>query len=446
MPLRAGGDEHVEEPLKSVSSGASASQVVHLARPEELASRLTELDLRAPRPVLVLVGGADGLTDAQLARLRPLFEEGLGPVADALGACVIDGGTDAGVMALVGQARAKLGASFPLIGVTASGTVNRDDSAGGGAAGSSLEPNHTHLVLIPGDRWGDESPWLADVASWVAGDAPSVTLVVNGGEVTLDDAARSVAAGRPVLAVAGSGRTADELAAALHELSNDQRAAELAGSGLVETVDLDDGPQAIARTVAAVLSTAPARRPASPVETVRLKADFDQLIAQLRLSELRRQFLRSRWLDQLVWVEGRATHNRDRYFFWRLITIIGGVLVPALVTLQLNGSATTPVTWATFGVSLLVAISAAVEGFFRYGERWRHYRRTAELLKTEGWQFLQLTGHYRSHTAHATAYPTFASRVEDILQQDVDAYVTTVAAEPTDKQTKNPMDPRNPAS
>jgi predicted alpha/beta hydrolase len=100
------------------------------------------------------------------------------------------------------------------------------------------------------------------------------------------------------------------------------------------------------------------------------------------------------------------------------------------------------VTWATFALSLLVAISAAVEGFFRYGERWRHYRRTAELLKTEGWQFLQLTGYYRRHAAHALAYPLFASRVEDILQQDVDAYITTVAAEPADRPPSDPADQR----
>jgi SLOG in TRPM, prokaryote/Protein of unknown function (DUF4231) len=428
----------VEGPRKPVSSGPSAPRAVQVDRPEELASRLTELGLHAPRPVLVLVGGADGLTDAQLTRLRPLFEEGMAPLADALGAGVIDGGTDAGIMALIGRTRAKLGASFPLIGVTATGTVKPDDSAVGRDAGSSLEPNHTHLVLVPGDNFGDESSWLADVASWVAGEAPSVTVVVNGGAVTLGDAERSVAGGRPVLAVAGSGRTADTLAAALQEPSDNQQVARLARSGLVEAVDLADGPQALARAVAAVLTTAPVRPPTTAGENDRLQADFDQLIAQLRLSELRRQFLRSRWLDQLVWVEGRATHNRDRYYFWRLITIIGGVLVPALVTLNLNGSATAAVTWATFAVSLLVAISAAVEGFFRYGERWRHYRRTAELLKTEGWQFLQLTGHYRRHIAHATAYSLFASRVEDILQQDVDAYVTTVAAEPADNQPNKP--------
>jgi hypothetical protein len=434
----------VEEPLKPASPGAPGSRVIQLATRDELPSRLPELGLRRPRPVLVLVGGADGLGDARLARLRPLFEEGLAPLADSLGACVIDGGTDAGVMAMIGHARAKLGASFPLVGVAAGGTVEPADGPGGRAGASSLEPNHTHLVLVPGSRWGEESPWLAEVATWLAGDDPSVTVVVNGGEVTLDDAALSVDAGRPVLVVAGSGRVADELAAALRAPGQNRRAARLAASGLVQAVELDDGPHAMARALAGLLTTVPVPPATAKAYRDALKADFDTMIGELRLSELRRRFLRARWLDQLLWVEDRADYNRRRYFFWRLITIIGGVIVPALVTVNLNGTAGPGLTWATFAISLLVAVSAAVEGFFRYGERWRHYRRTAELLKTEGWQFLQLTGHYRRHAAHALAYPLFASRVEDILQQDVDAYITTVAAEPADRQPADPQDQGQP--
>lgn len=424
----------MEEPPTPLSSRGGPSRVIRLATLIEVPSRLAELDLDGSRPVVVLIGGADGLDDAQLARLRPLFEEGLAPLADALGACVVDGGTDTGVMGLIGQARSKLGASFPLIGVSARGTVAEAHGTTTADDAPSLEPNHTHVVLVPGSRWGEESPWLAAIASQLAGDAPSVTVVINGGEVTFDDAARSVEAGRPILVVAGSGRTADTMATALQENSDDKRAAELAASGLLQAVDLGAGPHALARAVAGVLTTRPQPRPASKTYEDLLEADFSGLIGELQLSELRRRFLRSRWLDQLLWVEGRASRNRNRYYFWRLITILGGVTVPALVTLNLDGSAKGPLAWATFAVSLLVAISAAVEGFFRYGERWRHYRRTAELLKTEGWQFFQLTGHYRRHPTHAAAYPVFASRVEDILQQDIDAYITTVAAEPAVKQ------------
>ena len=431
----------MEEPPTPLPSSAVPSRVIRVAEPTEVSSRVAELNLGGPRPVVVLVGGADGLGDAQLARLRPLFEEGLAPLADALGACVIDGGTDTGVMGLIGQARAKLGASFPLIGVSARGTVAEAGSTATVDDAPSLEPHHTHAVLVPGSRWGEESPWLAAIASQLAGDAPSVTVVINGGEVTFDDAARSVEAGRPVLVVAGSGRAADAMAAALQDNSQDKRAAELAASGLLQAVDLGAGPHTLARAVAGVLTTRPQPRPLSRAYEELLKADFNGLIDELQLSELRRRFLQSRWLDQLLWVERRATRNRNRYYFWRLTTILGGVTVPALVTLNLNGPARAPLSWATFAVSLLVAISAAVEGFFRYGERWRHYRRTAELLKTEGWQFFQLTGHYRRHTTHASAYQLLASRIEDILQQDIDAYITTVAAEPADKQPNKPQGP-----
>ena len=430
----------MEEAPTPPSAGALPTRVIRLATPVEVPSRLGELRLRDRGPVVVLVGGADGVDDAQLARLRPLFEEGLAPLADALGACVIDGGTDSGVMGLIGQARAKLGADFPLIGVSPSGSVAEPGGTATSRDAPTLEPNHTHVVLVPGSEFGDESPWLAEIAAELAGDGPSVTVVVNGGEVTFDEAARSVDAGRPVLVVAGSGRSADAMAAALQRKSQDKRAAELAQSGLLQAVDLGAGPHAVARAVAGVLTTPPQARPTdAKTYADLLKADFDGLIGELRLSDLRRRFLRSRWLEQLLWVESRANHNRNRYYFWRLITILGGVTVPALVTANLSGSARAPLYWVTFAVSLLVAISAAVEGFFRYGERWRHYRRTAELLKTEGWQFFQLTGHYRRHVTYAGAYELFASRVEDILQQDIDAYITTVAAEPADKQASKPQ-------
>ena len=26
------------------------------------------------------------------------------------------------------------------------------------------EPNHTHVLLVPGESWGDEAPWIARLA------------------------------------------------------------------------------------------------------------------------------------------------------------------------------------------------------------------------------------------------------------------------------------------
>ena len=129
------------------------------------------------------------------------------PVLNQLAAVVVDGGTNAGVMRAVGRARAASRGRFPLVGVAAEGTVivpggQRPDMADA----AELEPNHTHIVLVPGSAWGDESPWLGVVADTVADGAPTATLLVNGGEITYADAAESLEHGRPLAVSAGTTR------------------------------------------------------------------------------------------------------------------------------------------------------------------------------------------------------------------------------------------------
>jgi len=161
-----------------------------------------------------------------------------------------------------------------------------------------------------------------------------------------------------------------------------------------------------------------------------LQAELDAVIDQLELSELQKRCLRARWLDAVMWLEGKAKQAQRFYYTFRLLIIIGGVIIPALVSLDLgSGEATDLVRLTTFGLSLLVAISAAIEGLFRFGERWRHYRMIVERLKIEGWQFFQLSGSYAQHRSHAAAYPEFAARVEEIIKSDVHQYITEVVRE-----------------
>ena len=165
-----------------------------------------------------------------------------------------------------------------------------------------------------------------------------------------------------------------------------------------------------------------------------LQQDLGSLIDALNLSDLQKRFLRSRWLEQVIWMEKRASTARNRYYALRMGTIIGGVTVPALVSLNLGWGVEQVAKWLAFAISLLVALCAAVEEFFHHGERWRHYRRTVESLKTAGWQFFQLTGPYRAYDSHADAYREFAAHVEEIMQQDVDLYVRTVVQEKPEKK------------
>lgn len=155
-----------------------------------------------------------------------------------------------------------------------------------------------------------------------------------------------------------------------------------------------------------------------------LKEDFQQLFQSMTLPDRQEHFMKSRWLDQVLWMERKAGVCRDRHQRLRLTTIILGVIVPIVIGFDFGPQNAKKVRIVTAVLSGVVAVSAAVEEFFHYGERWYHYRRTAESLKQHGWQLSQLTGPYKKFSTCETAFPMFAEHVEEILQKDVEGYVT----------------------
>lgn len=222
-------------------SRTGSPRLAQVAEVSELDTALQALGAAGPRPVLVSVGGAGGLAAEHLAMISELVRDHIVPVVERHGAAVVDGGTDSGVMRVFGRARASAGSRFPLIGVAAAGTVALPGEPAAGKT-VALDPGHTGVVLVPGDRWGAESPWLADVATRVADGKPSLTLVIDGGEITYEDVENSLARGRPVLVLAGSGRTADAIAGRLpgQDAAALVRARGIADSPLVRVAWLGD--------------------------------------------------------------------------------------------------------------------------------------------------------------------------------------------------------------
>lgn len=158
---------------------------------------LAALGLPAPRATVIL-NGSTAECDSTLG----------GVLAELAGAVrrerltVVTGGTDAGIFALFGAAMAE--PTAPVVGV-----APRDRH------GVALEPHHTHYVLVDGDAWGDETPALLALAEALGRLAPSVAVVCGGGEGTRSEVAGHRRAGRPIVAVAGSGGVAGELAASV---------------------------------------------------------------------------------------------------------------------------------------------------------------------------------------------------------------------------------------
>jgi hypothetical protein len=246
----------VTAPLRFDFPDGGVASAVEVTDSDELPRALATLGLTPPRPTVVIVGGAGGLDEVGMGRLHPIFTSVVMPILERSAAVAVDGGTDSGVMRMSGEARSTLGAAFPLVGVVAAGTVQLPGRPAPPNTDTVLEPHHTHFLIVPGDEWGAEAPWIADTATVLAAGGPSVTLLINGGQIAYTDLERSVAAGRPVIVIAGSGRTADAIADALDGINQEDRAQALAQSGLVRAVSIDE-PEGVADVLAAALCEKP---------------------------------------------------------------------------------------------------------------------------------------------------------------------------------------------
>jgi len=191
--------------------------VVITSRDTEAQSILKALNLAQPHALIMVFGGAKGLDDSRKARLAELFIAAIAPAAAESGALIIDGGTQSGVMAMMGEAVARDGRRSQLLGMAPAGKVTYPGGPAPAsiADGAPLEPNHPHFVLVESNEWGGETETMLELAR--AFNSPTVAILVNGGAIAADEALRTVRNGWPLLVIEGSGRFADELSAAVRD-------------------------------------------------------------------------------------------------------------------------------------------------------------------------------------------------------------------------------------
>ncbi|MBI3153718.1 MAG: hypothetical protein HYZ21_16430 [Chloroflexi bacterium] len=177
---------------------------VNISDNKGIQNAIKELGIPCPKSVIVLVGGAGGIARLDKSAMRKAIGI-VAKLAEETQSVVIDGGTQAGIMTEIGKQRKQNNFSFPLIGVVFDSLLMKEDPP------SILEPNHTHFFLIPGDDWGDESAWISKIATSIAGDSKSITVLVNGGKISRTDIDYSLLENRPAYIMRGTGRLADEI-------------------------------------------------------------------------------------------------------------------------------------------------------------------------------------------------------------------------------------------
>lgn len=177
---------------------------VNITGDKEIQEALTELEISYPTSVIVLVGGAGGIGFWDKFPMRKAIRI-VARLAEETQSVIVDGGTQAGIMTEIGRQRKQNKFSFPLIGVVFDSLLMKEDPK------SILDPNHTHFFLIPGEDWGDESAWISKIATAIAGDQKSITILVNGGNISRTDVQYSLLENRTAFVMRGTGRMADEI-------------------------------------------------------------------------------------------------------------------------------------------------------------------------------------------------------------------------------------------
>ena len=184
--------------------GGVPVNAVNIIENSEIVEALDRLEIPHPQNVIVLVGGAGGIGFMDKAPMRKAVGI-VARLAHEIQAVVLDGGTQAGIMIEMGKQRKRNGYTFPLIGVVFDSLLMKENPA------SILDPNHTHFILIPGNDWGAESSWISKIATKVAGIMKSITVLINGGNISRTDVEYSLLENRPAFVLRGTGRLADEI-------------------------------------------------------------------------------------------------------------------------------------------------------------------------------------------------------------------------------------------
>lgn len=187
---------------------------VALDRNAQLAALVSEIRSQADAFVF-LSGGAAKMHEDHQRQLLAMFDALALIASSGRRIAVGDGGTRAGIMEAAGNARRATGRAFPLIGVAPAGEIPPRGR-------TPIDPNHSHLVAVDSpsapatDSWGSETGTMYWLFAKLAEGRPSVTIVANGGGITLQEIEANLRAGRPMILIEGSGRAADALVSLLN--------------------------------------------------------------------------------------------------------------------------------------------------------------------------------------------------------------------------------------
>lgn len=157
------------------------------------------------------------------------------------------------------------------------------------------------------------------------------------------------------------------------------------------------------------------------------KDEVLEIIDGLELtSKTDNSILKSRFLSEVLDYEKRKHHTRKYYNIFRFVVTTGSILLPAVLSLGQMDPAKLPKNfetisyWISWMLSLSVTASNGFLQLFSLDKNYFEYAITTEQLKTEGWQYFQLSGKYDDYESHKEAYRPFCKSIENIKRKQVE--------------------------
>ena len=161
--------------------------------------------------------------------------------------------------------------------------------------------------------------------------------------------------------------------------------------------------------------------------------DIEAMLDNVDISVIQKQHIQTRYINILENLKKRSRKYSVVFFVGHFIITVGSLFVPALLSLQnstqsliLPNGGNISVNMITFIVSLLVTIFNGILTLFKIDKKYYFLTTTMEKLRSEGWQYLGLTGRYSGHLnnmapTHGNQFLYFAHQIERIKMKQVEA-------------------------
>lgn len=154
----------------------------------------------------------------------------------------------------------------------------------------------------------------------------------------------------------------------------------------------------------------------------RSKAQYNSIVGKLQLDEVKKEIIKSTWLDYFLLADKNAMGSWRVYNVSQIIIIVIGLLIPLVEKLCHKYLLGTNLTWVSI-LSLTVAIITSLNRQMNFEAKWRHYRRTAEAMRNEADDFFALSGVYEKFATHDEGYRYFITTITTFKRNEVSGYI-----------------------